>query len=192
MELLSHSGRSGGHGRQAHRVARGLGWFSIGLGLAECLMPQTMARAIGLPRKDDVLRVYGIREIATGVGLLMSEDPEPWIWGRVAGDVLDLGTLSGGLHRDNPQLVGNAVALLAVAQVTAIDVACGKALAEHRARESRMQPRIDYSGRSGFRDSPVRMRGAALTDFEMPSDYRTPEALKPWADEAMPVGDACR
>ena len=175
--------------RPARDVARGLGWFSIGLGLAECLMPQTMARAVGLQGREDLMRGFGLREIATGVGILMSRDPEPWIWGRVAGDALDLATLSAGLHQTNPRRRGSVVAMLAVAQVTAIDVACARALADGRQQET-AQALIDYSDRSGFHSAPEQMRGAALSDFEIPADYRTPEALRPWRDKVLPGSDS--
>lgn len=188
MQLSQSTKSGGGRDRPAHAVAVGLGWFSIGLGLVQCLMPQMMARAVGLPGKENLVRGFGIREIANGVGILMSEDPEPWIWGRVAGDALDLGALSGGLlHRHDPNQRSSAMAMLAVAQVTAIDVACARALARDRARLERAQSLIDYSNRSGFRSVPDRMRGAALADFEMPADYRTPEALRPWQHKVLPA-----
>jgi hypothetical protein len=170
----------------AHLVARGLGWFSIGLGLAECLMPQTMARIVGLGGKENVLRGFGVREIATGVGILMSRDPEPWIWGRVAGDMLDLGTLTAGLRPENPHRTGTLVAMLAVAQVTAADVACAAAL--RREREAREGPFIDYSDRGGFSRPALQMRGAALSTFETPAGYRIPEALRPWDAGELPAG----
>jgi hypothetical protein len=179
MQALTDSPASGGHiERPAHAVARGLGWFSIGLGLAECAMPQTMARAVGLEGKENLIRAFGVREILSGVGILMSRDPEPWIWGRVAGDALDLGALSAGMRRDNPHLAGNLVATLAVAQVTALDYACATALADYRNAAS--APRIDCRGRSGFNRPAEAMRGAALADFKTPRDFRIPEALRPW------------
>lgn len=183
MQALTDLLASDGHGkRPAQSVARGLGWFSIGLGLAECVMPRTISRAAGLGGKEDLVRAFGIREVLNGVGILMARDPEPWIWGRVAGDALDLGALSAGMRRDNPQLVGNLVATLAVAQVTALDYACATALASYRNQAS--APRIDYRGRSGFRKSADEMRGAALADFETPRDFRIPEALRPWREDS--------
>jgi hypothetical protein len=167
-------------------MARGLGWFSIGLGLAECLMPQSMARAVGLPGKENVLRAIGVRAIATGVGILMSRDPEPWIWGRVGGDMLDLGTLSAGLRPDNSNRIGTVVAMLAVAQVTATDVACAGAL--RRERRAREGPFIDYGDRGGFSRPALQMRGAALSTFETPEGYRIPEALRPWDAGDLPAG----
>ena len=71
-------------------LARGLGWFSIGLGLAEMLAPRMLGNQLGMEGKESLLRFYGAREMAAGVGILMSDNPGPWIWGRVAGDALDL------------------------------------------------------------------------------------------------------
>src|SRR4029453_18044434 len=63
------------HDPAAERLARFLGWFSIGLGLTEFAAPRTVARLIGLdePRNgSDVartLRMFGVREIAAGLGI---------------------------------------------------------------------------------------------------------------------------
>jgi hypothetical protein len=83
---------------QYDSVARGLGWFSIGLGLAEILMPRAMARGLGMQGREQLLFVYGLREIATGIGLLASSRRTPWMWGRVAGDALDMATLAGHMR----------------------------------------------------------------------------------------------
>ena len=51
----------------AEQLATALGWFSIGLGLAEIAAPSRLARLIGVPDEDrtyGVLRAYGMREIA--------------------------------------------------------------------------------------------------------------------------------
>jgi hypothetical protein len=172
----------------AHTVAQGLGWFSIGLGLAECLMPRTMARAVGLEGKENVLRAFGVREIASGLGILLARDPEPWVWSRVAGDAVDLGALSAGLRGDNPHRMASAVAMLAVAQVAAVDVACAKALTAYRRQEADELRYLDYRDRRGFDRPANEMRGAALTDFSTPDEYRIPKALQPWEDQGMPGG----
>src|SRR5207302_1188548 len=53
--------------RGAGRLALGLGWFSIGLGVAEVAAPRAMARLSGL-RDDEsaesIVRSLGAREIA--------------------------------------------------------------------------------------------------------------------------------
>jgi hypothetical protein len=78
------------------RLANALGWFSIGLGAAEVLAPGAVARLIGVREREaarNVLRAYGVREIATGIGILSQQRPAAWMWGRVGGDLLDIATL---------------------------------------------------------------------------------------------------
>ncbi|MBK1656780.1 hypothetical protein [Paracraurococcus ruber] len=157
-------------------VARGLGWFSIGLGVVELLAPRALARGLGLRGQEGLIAGYGAREIATGIGILASRDPTPWIWGRVAGDALDLGTLATGLGRRRG---GAGVALAAVAGVTLLDVLCARALSSRRER----QPVRSFADRRGMPKTPGQMRGAA-SDFEVPKDFRIPEALRPWTSAA--------
>ena len=160
------------------RLAEGLGWFSIGLGVAELLAARTLGRALGMEDRSELLRTYGAREIVTGVGILTQPDPTPWIWGRVGGDVLDLATLATGLDDNNPRAGNVGLALFAVAGVTALDVFCAQALSKER--RTAYTPHRDYSDRSGMRRPPEAMRGAA-SDFEPPRDMRLPELLRPYA-----------
>lgn len=145
--------------RPADTVARGLGWFSVGLGLLQLLAPRTVARGIGMGRRTGVVRAYGAREIATGVGILLSKRPAPWIIARIAGDALDMGTLAPRLTGRNRARRNSAIALGAVAGVAALDIVNAKQLCEHE--RSLREPRRDYSARSGFPKSPDEMRGAA-------------------------------
>lgn len=85
--------------RQAPELARFLGWFSIGLGAVELLAGRSVSRWLAIEESEDLLRGYGVRELATGAGLIASKQPTPWVWGRVAGDVLDIVTLAAGLGR---------------------------------------------------------------------------------------------
>ena len=170
----------------AHSMARGLGWFSIGLGLAEVLAPRTVTRGLGMEGNEQLVQAYGLREIATGIGILSSDQPAPWIWGRVGGDALDMATLAGRLQPDNPKKENVELALAAVAGVTALDVVCGASLARHaRPKPRRRLTAIDYSRRSGFPKPAEQMRGAAR-DFEVPRDMRTPKALRPFVN-GMPA-----
>src|SRR6185437_16475346 len=51
----------------AKRLARGLGWFSIGLGLSELLAPKAIAKICGVSNAHTgLIRLYGLREIAAG------------------------------------------------------------------------------------------------------------------------------
>ena len=105
------------------RLARGLGWFSIGLGIAELAAPGVLARAVGLEGKENLLRAYGAREIGAGVGALTLADPEPAMWSRFGGDLLDLGTLAVGVRDgDAEQRRAAGVAIAAVAAVTIVDL----------------------------------------------------------------------
>src|SRR4051812_5809499 len=73
------------------KLARGLGWFSIALGAAEVISPDRISKLIGL--KEDhrtLIRLFGLREITSGVGLLLQDDRAAWRWSRVVGDALDL------------------------------------------------------------------------------------------------------
>ena len=109
------------------KVARGLGWFSLGLGLAEVLIPARITRTLGTRNRTTLVRTaYGLREIAAGVGLLTTDSPGPWLWGRVAGDMLDLATLGAAQLSSNTNRVNVTLATAAVLGVTAIDVACAR------------------------------------------------------------------
>jgi len=177
MEHMAREHRESHRDRSADALARGLGWFSIGLGLAEVLAPRSLTRALGLNGQERLVQAYGVREIATGVAILAARNPAPWIWGRVGGDALDLATLAGGFHEDNPRKTNLGIALGAVAAVSALDVYCGTALS---AASEPQRPIRDYSRRTGFPRDPQAMRGSA-TDFVVPPDMRTPDALRPYA-----------
>jgi uncharacterized membrane protein len=93
------------HERALERRAVGLGWFSIGLGLADLLAPRQVARLIGADDEDATTRAVlmgvGVRELACGVGLLSKSRPAMWAWARLAGDVMDLALL-GYVWSTNP------------------------------------------------------------------------------------------
>jgi hypothetical protein len=113
---------------------RALGWFSIGLGLAEALAPKTMAKAIGAEGYEGVVCAFGLREIATGIGILSGERPAAgWLWARVGGDALDLAFLgmAAACNRDNGGRV--AIAAAAVGGVAMADLLCAQRLAEEEA-----------------------------------------------------------
>ena len=118
------------------KLANALGWFSIGLGLAELVRPSAVNSLIGVKNSGKtrgVLRGYGVRELAAGIGILTQPRPTPWVWSRVLGDVADLSSLAsafGSGRNDKTRLVA---ATAAVAGVTALDVICAQRLsAEER------------------------------------------------------------
>ena len=71
----------GGHG-----LSTALGWLSIGLGLAQIAQPRRVAQIIGVQDDSDtraVIRAVGVREIATGIGLLAQPQNPGWLKARV-------------------------------------------------------------------------------------------------------------
>lgn len=110
-------------------LARGLGWFSIGLGVMEVLMPRTITRFLGMRRRKGLVQFYGVREIGTGVAILNSVDPTPWIWSRVAGDVLDVGTVAAGLL--GPRKGNKLLTLVILGGIGALDLICAEQLSRY-------------------------------------------------------------
>ena len=112
-------------GRQ---VTQGLGWFSLGLGLMEVMAPQRISSLLGLGNRQAVVRIFGAREIVSGLGILTQPRPAGWVQSRVAGDILDLALLSTALAKDNPRRGSAAMAAAAVLGVTALDLLCSEDL----------------------------------------------------------------
>jgi uncharacterized membrane protein len=111
----------------SQQLANGLGWFSIGLGLAEIAAPHALADFIGVNhgrKTRTTLRVYGAREVAAGIGILSSTNPSGWLWARVAGDILDLSSLCKAMASDRNDRNRAAAAAAAVVAVTLADVRC--------------------------------------------------------------------
>ena len=142
------------------RVARGLGWFSLALGVAEIVAPGKLARVLGLEGRERLLQAYGGREIGAGIWAL-SDTPAPAIWSRVAGDLVDLATLAGGVRDGDEAQRRNAwIALAAVASITAVDLLTAASLTAEQS-ERRGDTGRDYSDRSGFPGGVAGARGTA-------------------------------
>ncbi len=123
-------------GSSAERLATGLGWFSIALGVAEIAAPRQVARLIGAPVSDrttSMLRTYGAREIAAGVAILTQPNQARWLWSRVGGDALDLASLGRMLAFDDTDRGRTLFATASALGVTALDILCAVQLG---ARES--------------------------------------------------------
>ncbi|MBV8455636.1 MAG: hypothetical protein JO122_03350 [Acetobacteraceae bacterium] len=112
------------------------------------LAPGQVARTIGLGRKRKLFRLYGIRETAVGIGLLLSGQRAPWLLARAGGDMLDIATLRGALRQRNPQLDVARSAMASVLLIAALDVLGGVLLGMERRRRG---PARDYSDRKGIR-----------------------------------------
>jgi hypothetical protein len=143
----------------SYKTARFLGWFSIGLGAAELIAPGALNRSLGMREHNGLVRAFGLREIAAGLGILSLKNPTPWVWARVAGDALDIGALLLSLSPNNPRRGSAAAAFLSVVGITVLDYLTAKSL--ERQVEYRSLPRRDYSDRSGFKNGSGQKRGAA-------------------------------
>ena len=170
--------------QNAHSMARGLGWFSIGLGLAEVLAPRALTRGLGMEGHEQIVRAYGVREIATGLGFCLRTIR-----------AVDMGTCGGRCaryrHARNWIAAGQSEkgecrtcsgrrcrrhgAGCRLWSFTRASLTC----TSFESKLRRRRPAIDYHRRTGFPKAPEQMRGAAR-DFEVPRDMRTPEALRPF------------
>jgi hypothetical protein len=110
------------------RMANHLGWFSLALGAAELIAPRTIKKWIGTPGPKILLQACGLREIASGVFILLSTRPVSVVWARLAGDILDAAFLVPTLRRRNRHRIGGKAAMAFVLAATALDfwVAAGR------------------------------------------------------------------
>lgn len=129
------------------RLARALGWFSIGLGLTEMAAPRVVARLVGVNDNRVVLRALGLREIASGVGILSGRRPAGWLWSRVGGDIIDLAVLGAALKSPNANRRRVAAATAAVTGITLLDLRASQKLSQATAsdRSIRVQKSIMIS-----------------------------------------------
>jgi uncharacterized membrane protein len=111
------------------RLAKGLGWFSLGLGMTELLAPKFIARISGVSeRRTGMIRLFGLREIASGIGIFAQKNPAQAVWSRVAGDVLDLTSLGVACTAPDAKRGRITFATANVLAVTALDVIAAKQL----------------------------------------------------------------
>src|SRR5256885_16766715 len=104
------------------QLACGLAWFSIGLGLAELFAPAAVARIAGVPRRRGLIRLFGLREITSGLGIFAQRSPAEALWARVVGDIMDLTVLAAALGSPKAKPSKVAASIAAVAGVTALDI----------------------------------------------------------------------
>jgi uncharacterized membrane protein len=113
----------------AKRLAKGLGWFSVGLGLAELLAPRAIANISGVSNKHTgLIRLYGLRELTAGITIFSQKHPTEAVWSRVAGDALDLVSLGRAATSPTAKRGRVAFATANVLAVTALDVICAMQL----------------------------------------------------------------
>ena len=176
--VVQQTALSGRSQSGADRIAVKLGYLSLALGIAEVIAPRAICRALGMRGTESLVRAYGAREIANGVAILSSADPEPWVWARVAGDLADIATVSTAIRPENRKRENSVFALAGLLAVTAIDVACARALNSEKG--NRKTAVTDYGDRSGYPQGLRAARGAAKS-FRVPNDMKIPAPLRPYA-----------
>lgn len=146
-------------------LARGLAFFSLGLGAVQILAPRQLARAIGVDEENEnLMRLLGLREMGAGLGIMQGY-PAGFVWARVGGDVMDLALLGNALRNatDDQKKKRLTGAIAAVAGVTALDILGGILLSRN---PSEPEWRVAHGDRSG-----------------MPADDRV--ALRQYSDQVM-------
>ena len=126
--MSSNGGQSLSRAQRQERLAHALGWLSIGLGLAEIAAPRGLGKLIGVNDHRTLLRVLGLREIASGVGILSRRRPVGWLWSRVGGDIMDLAVLGIAFISPNANRPRVAAATAAVTGVTVLDLRASQQL----------------------------------------------------------------
>jgi len=113
------------------KLAKPLGWFSLALGAAELIKGREIARAHGVPEGKNVVRGFGAREIAAGIGVLARpRSPVPFL-ARAAGDALDIGAAGYAARKASGDKGRVARASLAtVAGFLVLDLLVARALAK--------------------------------------------------------------
>ncbi len=126
------------------QLAKLLGMVSLGRGAFEMAAGRELAQTLGL-RDPELVQAFGAREVANGLIVLTHPDSALPMWGRVAGDALDLAVLASALGSRNRQRHNVAWAMIMAVGVTVLDVACAVALtrraqrAHSTARRTRVQ-----------------------------------------------------
>ncbi|MFN8593194.1 MAG: SRPBCC family protein [Thermomicrobiales bacterium] len=133
-------------------LLRSIGFFSLGLGLAQLFAPQRVANLIGLEDGGNGMRLIGLREIAAGAGILIKSNHPAWFWLRIGGDIMDLAILNAANDGRAARPERIALAKAAVAGIAALD-----ALAASKSDGREEQP---VPGSTSVGDAPVK---AAVT-----------------------------
>jgi uncharacterized membrane protein len=122
---------AGAEGVDAKRLAKGLGWFSNALAVAQLAAPGRFARAIGArdgSRARLLVRAVGAREAAVGIGILARRRRGGWLWARAAGDLADLALLGVAMRAKHARRNRLGAAAAAVAGVTVVDAIAARRL----------------------------------------------------------------
>ncbi len=129
MYPQSTSFATNGERTQEQQLAAAMGWFGIGLGLAELLSPGRVAAMIGVnPEYRTLIRMMGLRELVSSAGILSDRPSAGAVWSRVAGDILDLALLGAAATSGRSNRGRLAASAISVAGAMAMDLIAAQQL----------------------------------------------------------------
>src|SRR3954464_6785128 len=108
------------------RLAKFLGAFSFGLGIAQLAAPDRVNKLIGVkdtPKTRAIQRAIGVQELSAAQGIFAFSPPTPVLWSRVAGDVVHLGLLAkarGNRRSDKSKLTRTIGAVAGIGLIDAL------------------------------------------------------------------------
>lgn len=180
----------GPSGQRDARIAEGLGWFSLGLGVAQLLAPGALNRLAGI--HDDAAarvaqRFVGVREVGA-FAAIMIDRPRPALplWSRVGGDLMDLALLARAWEHKRESAPRLALTIASIAGVTGLDT---YAAIRHTEAKRRREPKVEDEGKTPG-GGPVQVKAAVTirkSRAEVEPAWRTFEAdggLSGWRSDA--------
>lgn len=109
------------------KLSLGLGLFSLALGAAELFGSKKITQALDADGHEGVVKGFGAREVAAGLGILMQPAVSTGVWSRVAGDAMDLAAL-GLAAKGSPKNKAVWGALAFVVGATVLDALVARGL----------------------------------------------------------------
>jgi hypothetical protein len=144
------------------RLSWALGWVGLGIGVTELTFPERICRVLGAPRRSGLMRVLGLRELASGLGLLLQPHRREWVWARVAGDAIDLALLAVTFRLPRADKAWLGAITAAVAGVTLVDLYAAAKQNPPVLRSGAVEPSLGMEvGSSGPAES---WRGSGLAE----------------------------
>ena len=137
---------------------------------------------------EPIVFAYGVREVVNGIGILASDDPTPWVWGRVGGDALDIATVAAGMSGDNPR-IGTPPWRSSRCSGSRRPTSTAPAAWARSASAGRADPGLPRPHRLPAA-GPGGARRRARRGVRDPHDFRGPPALRPYQDGTAPLSTA--
>jgi hypothetical protein len=105
-------------------VKRVIGVGSVLLGVTALISPRRLAGFAGIHDKNapEALAAFGAKELAAGAALLAPVKSGPFLWARLAGDIMDMGGLVAAARRPGSHKRLLTVLGVAVVAMTALDL----------------------------------------------------------------------